>query len=175
MIGLPWVGDSDLLWDTLLLDDEVWPGLASVETIVKRKVDSQKKAGDDGGNLVDQGYEPADIKITIRVWLREQWEELEALLETIHPRKKGGIRRPVAIVHPEPMLKGVTRIYITQIGAAVPGRGAEHGSLTLSIEAIEWFAAPKKAKAKTDATGGQLPSAKDVVAPNQNPDNFNVV
>lgn len=163
--NLPWVADADLMWDTLILGGEVWPGLPTVESDPSRAVDAQKKAGDDGANLVDQGYEPAKVKITIRIWLAEQWKELQRLLATIHPRKKGGIRTPVDILHPETQLKGVRQIYVTHIGPAVPGRGAEHGSLTLSFDALEWFPSPKpaksntkKSKAEVGQTGGDIPS-----------------
>jgi hypothetical protein len=169
-MSLPWVGDSDLLWDTLILGGEVWPGLPTVESTSSRSVDAQKKKGDDGASLVDQGYEPAKVKITIRVWLREQWEELQRLLATIHPRKKGGIRTPVDIMHPETQLKGVRQIYFTTIGTATPGRGAEHGSMTITLDAIEWFPAPKPAKpipkaSKADKTGGGIPPANKVLPP----------
>jgi len=153
---LPWVGDSDLLWDVLILGGEVWPGLPDVTSTTSRAIDAQKKAGDDGGALVDQGYEPAKVKITIRVWLREQWEELQRLLATVHPRRKGGVRTPLDIWHPETLLKGVRQVYITTIGEASPGRGADHGMLTITLEAIEWFAAPKKAKSKAQTNGGPL-------------------
>lgn len=166
--ALPWVGDSDLLWDTLIIAGEVWPGLPTVESEPSRAIDVQKKRGDDGANLVDQGYEPAKVKITIRIWLKDQWQELQRLLATVHPRKKGGVRTPVDILHPETQLKGVRQIYISKIGAAVPGRGAEHGSLTLTLEALEWFPAPKPAKANTkkSKTGGEIPPASEVLPPN---------
>jgi hypothetical protein len=161
-MSLPWVADSDLLWDTLILGGDVWPGIPTVESETSRAVDAQKKAGDDGANLVDQGYEPAKVKITIRIWLREQWEQLQTLLAKVHPRNKGGVRTPVDIAHPETQLKGVRQVYVQHIGAAVPGRGAETGTLTLSIDCIEWFPAPKPAKSNTkkskSSTGGDLPT-----------------
>lgn len=166
--ALPWVGEPGLLWDTLLMGGEYWPGLPTVESEPSRSVDVQKKKGDDGATEADQGYEPAKVKITLKIWLKEQWEELQRLLPLIHPRKKGGLKTPVDIVHPETQLKGVRQIYVTKIGAAVPGRGAETGSLTITFEAIEWFPAPKPAKAKMKAskTGGAIPPTSDVLPPN---------
>lgn len=173
MPGLPWITDGSLLWDTLILGGEVWPGLPTVESDVSRSIDKQKKKGDDGANLVDQGYEPAKVKITIRIWLQEQWDDLQVKLATVHPRKKGGVRTPVDIIHPETQLKGVRQIYIEHIGPAVAGTGAQCGLLTISIDASEWFPEPKPAKpatkkSKAEANGGDIPSGGDVLPPNAN-------
>ena len=173
MPGLPWITDGSLLWDTLLLGGEVWPGLPTVTSTVSRSIDKQKKKGDDGANLVDQGYEPAKVKIVIRIWLQEQWDDLQSKLATVHPRKKGGVRTPVDIIHPETQLKGVRQIYVEEIGEAVPGTGAQTGMLTITLTASEWFPEPKPAKpntkkSKAEAKGGDIPSGADILPPNAN-------
>lgn len=167
-MSLPSVRDNALLNCTLIMAGEVWPGIAIVESDVSRAVDLQKKKGDDGANLVDQGYEPAKVKITLTGWLDEQQSELERLLPTIHPRRKGGIRTPVDIIHAETQLKGIRQIYITRIGPWAFGTGAMIGTWSLTIEAVEWFPEPKPAKSQTkkSKTGGDIPSAKDVLPPN---------
>lgn len=162
-MALPWWADSDLSWDILILGGEVWPGVCTVATTVKRALDKQKIKGSDGANLVDQGYEPAPVKITLRLWLREQWTELERLLPTIHPRTKGGVRQPLQIVHPEPNLKGVHQVYVEEISPITVEKGL--GTLTLSC--VEWFPEPKPAKQKKKPKdGGPIPSAADVLPPN---------
>lgn len=170
-MSLPWLADSTLLWDTLILGGDVWPGLPTVDVQVSRSIDAQKKKGDDGANLVDQGYEPAKVKITLRLWLADQWSDLQRLLATIHPRRKGGVRTPLEIVHPATQLVGVRTIYVTAIGNPTPGTGADTGSMTISLDALEWFPEPKVAKSKPkpkgDPFGGAVPSAGEVKGPNQ--------
>jgi hypothetical protein len=162
-VSLSWWADNDLAWDVLILGGEVWPGVCTVETTVKRALDKQKIKGGDGANLVDQGYEPAPVKITIRMWLREQWLELQRLLPSVHPRTKGGVRTPLQIVHPEPNLKGVHQIYIEELSPLTASKGLG----TITISAVEWFPEPKPAKQKAKPKdGGKIPSAADVLPPN---------
>ena len=164
-MSLPWINDGDLLWDTLILGADVWPGLPVVEAAASRSVDAQKKKGDDGANLVDQGYEPTQVKITIRMWLREQWEELQRLLPNVHPRTKGGIRTPVDIIHPATQLIGVRQIYVEKVGPLTVDRGL----MTFVLEAIEWFPAPKPNKSSTKkakaSSGGDIPNPNSVNGP----------
>jgi len=173
-MSLPWVGDSTLLWDTLILGGEVWPGLPTVSVEVSRKVDVQKTKGDDGATLADQGYEPAKVKISLRLWLQEQWVTLQRVLATVHPRRKGGTRTPLDIYHPATQLVGVRQVYVTKIGNPTPGSGSETGLLTMAIEAIEWFPAPRPAKAKLKksksnqaTTGGEIPDPLAVQGPHE--------
>lgn len=165
-MSLAYWADNTLLWDTLILGGEVWPGVPTIETTLGRAVDEQRVKGSDGAFLVDQGYDPAKIKITIRMWLEEQWREYQRLLPSVHPRTKGGVRSPVQIAHPEPNSKGVTQIYITGIGPLLIDRGLG----TATLDAIEWFPAPKPAKTSTKSKvpkdGGQIPSPQDVLPPN---------
>lgn len=164
-MGQPFWNDNALEWDVLMLGGEPWPGVCTVATTVKRALDKQKIKGSDGANLVDQGYEPAKVQITLRLWLREQWTELERLLPTIHPRTKGGVRQPLQIAHPEPNIKGVHQIYVESISPITVEKGL--GTLTLSC--VEWFPAPKPVKKSNKSNkpkdGGPIPSAADVLPP----------
>jgi hypothetical protein len=162
-MSLAWWADNDLTWDILILGGEVWPGACTVETTVKRAIDKQKIKGSDGANLIDQGYDPALVKITLRLWQRGQWDDLQRLLPTIHPRAKGGVRSPLQIVHPESNVKGIHQIYVEEISPVTVDKGLG----TLVISAVEWFPAPKPAKQKKKAKdGGAIPGAKDVLPPN---------
>lgn len=159
--------DDDLLFDTLILGGDVWPGIATVETTKARDLDTPKKKGEDGNTLEDQGSNPATLKITLRMWLAEHWKELNRLLPTIDPQVKAGVRSPLDIVHPEPNLKGVNQIYVKQINPTT----ASKGEIVQTFEAIQWFPAPKPvkktAKSKTSKTGGAIPSPADVVPPSK--------
>lgn len=160
---------DDLLWDTLYLGGEAWPGIPQIETEKSRDIDIAKQKGQDGATLTDQGYPGATVKITIRVWLDSQWAELNRLLPTIDPRVRGAFRTPIDIIHPEPNLKGVKQIYVKKIGATTVDKGV----VTQVIECAEWFPETKPAKSKsktskTDTTGGAIPTGKQVVPPSAN-------
>lgn len=175
-MSLPWVTDGDLLWDTLIMGGKVWPGLPTVDVKVTRKIDVQKNEGEDGATLKDVGYQPAEVSITIRMWLREQWEELQRRLAEVHPRRPGGSRQPVDIWHPMAQLLGVRQIYVTEIGELKPGFGPETGSFALSLKALEWFPATKPAAGNLKSAksgggttgpgdGGAIPDPNEVLAP----------
>lgn len=148
-----------LEWSTCIIGGDVLPGVATVECNVKRDIEKQKKKGDDGASLVDQGYEPSTVSISLVQWLDEQWESWLKILAKIHPRAKGGVRTPQQIVHPEPNHKGVDTIYIEEIMPTVVGTGAEYGKWTIPIKATQWFpqAKPAKSKMKAPSNGGDLP------------------
>lgn len=148
-----------LEWSTCILGGDVLPGVATVECGVKRDIEKQKKKGDDGVTLKDQGYESAPVTITLVQWLEEHWTSWMAILPKIHPRTKGGVRTPLAIVHPEPNHKGVAQVYVEEIPPTVVGTGAEYGKWTITIKAWQWFplAKPAKSKMKAPSNGGDLP------------------
>ncbi len=163
MMALPSIRDNLGGNGRVYLGGDWWPGVAVVECDASRAVDLQKRKGDDGANLVDQGYEPAKVKITITGWTDDHQTELERLLPSVHPRRKGGIRTPVDIYHVATEIVAVRQIYVTKVGPLILGTGNMFGSWTFTIEAVEWFPEPKpaKAKPKKSKTGGDLPDLND--------------
>lgn len=141
-----WDDGSNNEWDALVLGQTRFPGLATVTGSVSRKVDAKKAPGSDGATLTDQGYEPAKIEITIRVWDREQWDRLISAIGAVHPRRAGGVRQPLDIAHPAANALGVRSVYVTDIKFPE----IANGILSLSMSATEWFPSPKPAGGKTD-------------------------
>lgn len=103
--------------------------------------------------LKDAGYEPARLTITLTLGTAEAFANLKQLLAVVHPRKKGGIRNPVSIDHPAPNMIGIQTIYVTSVG--MPTISGPGGLTALAMQAIEWSAAPKKAKPKTAVKAGK--------------------
>jgi hypothetical protein len=143
--GIPYWDDRDdpLAWDTLWLGDEMWPGLVEISGAgVSRKIDVKKAKDTDGATIKDEGYQPAKLTITVTIYSLYQWGELQRLLPTVHPRRKGGTRTPLDIVNPQANLLGINQIYIDKIAPPKkPGRG--DGLCSITMSAIEWVASPK--------------------------------
>lgn len=83
---VPFWDDAPDAWDTLSLGGTTMPGLATVQGRVSRKMDTRSRAGADGARVRDRGYEPAHLEIHIKVWTREQLQELTEVLAALHPR-----------------------------------------------------------------------------------------
>lgn len=166
--GLPYWDDRDdpLAWDTLILNDEIWPGVCEISGAgVSRKVDVKKGKGEDGATLKDEGYDLARLSITLTIYSDGDWVELQRLLPTIHPRRKGGTRTPISIVNPQCNLLGVSSIYIDKISIPKKPKSGD-GLVELEMSAIEWVPepAPVKGGAGTGTTsegfnkaGGAIP------------------
>ncbi len=137
-------------WSVVWLGGELLPGLAEVTTAPSRDIDVQKSSGSDGARLKDTGYQPAEVTIALRMSSQEQLQAWEALLPSLHPRRPGGLRQPLAIQHPNPNSFGVVNVYPKKISAPPPVDGV----WTVTIECLEWFPGPKKApKASAPKTG----------------------
>jgi hypothetical protein len=141
--AVPFWDDAFATWDKVRLGDTTLPGVCSVGGAVKRDIEVKKSKGSDGATLKDNGYAPASLSITWRIYTAEQWLAAQAFIPTIHPRTKGGERRPVAIGHPAPNLLGVKTIYVKEIG--FPEVTGEK-EISIPISAIEWDEEPKKPK-----------------------------
>jgi len=148
-----WENTEDpLAWDTVEIAGKIFPGVASVRgSGLKRKVDVKKPKGSDGASLKDEGIEPAKLEITLLIYNRYFWEQLQGLMPLINPRKKGGLRRPMSIVHPLTRLMNITNIYVD--GIPIPEHDKRNGFLRFKFTAIEWFPGPKPAR-KAAGSGG---------------------
>ncbi len=161
--GIPWWHDRTFLWETLILGGEVIPGLAAVDTEVERKLDIQPIKGGDGATIADEGYVPAPVQIAIKLWLAEQWRVWQFVLPVIHPRQQGGVRSPLEIQHPATDALGIETIYIRKISSP---RGEGGGVRIITIDAVQWFPAPKAAKtSKKPKVGAVDPKDFDITGP----------
>jgi hypothetical protein len=150
--AIPFWDDITATWDKVRLGDTTLPGICSVGGSVKRDVEVKKSKGSDGATIKDNGYRPAPVSITWRIYTEEQWRQAQAFLPQIHPRDKGGERRPVAIGHPAPNFLGVDVVYVKEI--TFPELTGEK-ELSIRISAVEWVEKPKTPKAGGYAGSGQ--------------------
>jgi hypothetical protein len=150
-VGIPHWDDRDdpLVWDTLFLAGEIWPGVCEISGAgVSRKIDVKKSKGSDGATIKDEGYQPAKLTIRLTIYSENDWQLLQALLPSIHPKRKGGVRTPLEISNPQANLLGITQIYIDKIGIPKKPTSGD-GLCVLDMSAIEWVPTPKPIK-----TGG---------------------
>jgi len=149
--------DDPLIWDRLWLGGEEFPGLTTISGQgLQRKIDVKDAKGEDGGSIRDEGYQPARIQISIQIYSESDWQWLQELWPMITPRKKGGVRNPLEILHPVTELLGIRHIYIDTI--PVPKLADQ--ILTVTFGAIEWIPEPKTVK-KGAGTGGK--NSDDIV------------
>lgn len=147
-------------WDVLVLEGTTIPGVAKVTGKVAEKIDVQVVKGTKGAKTTDEGPEPAQLAIEIEQ-TREEAEEFERILDTLHPRKNDQHAGPLEITHPSANLLGITKIRIKSI--SLPQ--LDNDLVKWTIEAIEHFPAPKPAKPKAK------PAAKKTKAENVTPFN----
>lgn len=94
-ISLFW-DDSPDLWDTVFLDGRALPGVARVSASHGRKLDVKSAPGANGARIVDKGYEPAKVEITLKLWSSEQFREWMLLAPTLTFRREPPARRASA-------------------------------------------------------------------------------
>jgi len=139
-------------WDELWLGGTKFPGIATVSgSGIKRKLDVKNPKGAAGASLKDEGDELSRFDVTLKLWTDAQKDEFEALLPTIHPRRKGGPRSPLDIYHPSTEMLGIRQIYIEQI--PIPKQNKREGTIEVELKCIEWVPAPKPINKGAGAKG----------------------
>jgi len=152
--GLAFWTDADGDWDTLVLGGTVWPGIWEISGDgVKRDIDLKKEKGSDKATLKDEGYKNAKIEAVGTIWTLAQWRELQQILPEVHPRRDGGDRQALQIIHPGANLLGIDSVYLT--GIKVPSLDkAKGGPLQVTLSLIEWTPTPKPVKEASGTGGG---------------------
>lgn len=80
--------DSPDLWDTVYLGGNALPGIARVTATHGRKLDTKSAPGTNGARVVDKGYQPAKVDITLRFWTKEQLETWFRVAPTLTYRRE---------------------------------------------------------------------------------------
>lgn len=170
-------------WDICTLGGQVLPGITEVTGSPGIKTDIQKANGRDGAAIVQRGYIPAQIEISVTIWTPAQWTIWQqdvmpkiwrrpGKLDFNDQKKKIGASdlevaktAAIQIAHPEAASIGVTAIMITSISSPRPTSGVA-GARTIKIKAIEYVPPPPPSKnAIRKATGvkpaERLPAYRD--------------
>jgi hypothetical protein len=159
-----WIRDDQAFtrWDKLLLGGKVFPGVAQLEPMQQRAIGVAKRRGREP-TLTDNGYDPGQLKASVRVWEESQWVELQDLVPQFSPRKNDTIRTPYEIYHPATELLGIDVVTITSISVKPP----EAGVLVCEIAMIQWFPETRRSQRIGRGDGGVLDQNDfEVNAPN---------
>lgn len=127
-------GLNDFAWTACWLGGAYLPGLTTVECERARRIEKKPVKGKDGTKVTDQGDELAPVKIRTEIYTRDQWEEWQALIPALFPKKAGGERLPMEIIHPSANLLGITDIYLEKLRPS----GPENQVLIIEIDAFEY-------------------------------------
>ena len=137
------------------------PGTPTVEIEDSWKIDFQKPKGKDGYKVKDEGYEGADVDISIVITTLEELTALAKILPTIRPAKKGGKRQPLEIQHPTALVAGVSTIAIQKIKIRQP---SARDGWVIEIKAKEWLASAKESTGLGGVKGGGAHSCAWIAA-----------
>lgn len=159
-MGLAHWDEQDAPWDKLQLGTHVMPGIWEITSgQCERQVDHKKTKNKDGARIKDLGLLPPRFSARGKLCSREDWTKLQQIMPDIHPKKKGGIKFPLAIFHPAVALLGVAQIYVERVRAPE----VRDGILEIQIDMIEWTAEPKATKTspKASAPSGYIGTDED--------------
>lgn len=124
-------------WDTLRVMGSKFPGLARVSGGRQYKLDKKGSGGADGATLTGFGHEPADVKISVRIWTPEHFEALPAALALLMPRPTKGRPGAVDVYHPALQLLSIKSLYFTKVG--VPEETGTRRVYEVRLEGTEYL------------------------------------
>lgn len=149
-------GIQDQAWTAVWLGGVYLPGICTVNCERKRSIEKKKTKGTDGTTVTDQGDELVEIKIRVEVYNRDQWREWQAVIGQIWPKKAGGDRQPLEIMHPLPNFLGIKDVYIERLKPNPP----ENQVMIIEIDCTEYAPNPKPVE---KAAGRNDPPVKDTM------------
>jgi len=147
-------GVGDKAWNTVWLGGVSLPGNCTVDCEKKRSIEKKKTKGTDGTTVTDQGDELVEVKIRVEVHKPDQWREWQAVLGQIWPKKAGGDRQPLEIIHPLPNFLGIKDVYIERLKPNPP----ENQVMIIEIDCTEYAPNPKPVE---KAAGRNDPPVKE--------------
>ncbi len=150
-------------WDRLFLGGKTWPGLAIVEPQQNRAISVAKRRGREP-TLTDNGYDPGQIKVTVKAWTEEQWSELQNLIPEFSPRKNETVRTPLEIWHPATDVLGIDAVVITSVSMKHPSDQI----LLVEMNLLQWF--PETSRRPIGRSDGGTLNQQDFEVPPPSPE-----
>ncbi len=144
----PYWDDNPIAWDAPILNGERMPGVWKIRLPVERILDIKHAPGNDGARITDKGYKLAPLDMEVQIADAETWKRIQGFIDKYHPKKKGGVREPISISHPETDVLKISKIYIHKIGPMT----IDNGIMEMTLHAVEWVDTPKKVKKKAPKT-----------------------
>lgn len=110
---------SPAAWDALSIGGLAFTGGFEFSgDVLVRKLDRRHAAGRDGARVRDRGYDLAKIKLQLRCWEPQHFEELDALVRLLFPRSADTSRRAAySCPHPALALAGIAEVYAERMSA----------------------------------------------------------
>lgn len=146
MGAIPYPQEAEAQWNGLILGSNQFPGVWSVEGVSERELEVKPRKGADLARVRDRGYKNAPLTLVGSIATKEDWDSMQPVIRSIHPRKKGKDRDPLQIIHPAAAYLGVNHVYVQRIHTP---RALPNGLVELRIEVLEWSNEPKKLKKRT--------------------------
>lgn len=118
----------------------------------EKKIDKRRAAGQDGGNIVDKGFELVEFTIELFAWETKHVDQMKAIVARLASRGRAPAnRRAFDISHPGLALYGITQAYAK--GGAIP-QPTDDG-LHLSIKCVEYHPPPPRNTTTRPAAAAQ--------------------
>lgn len=147
----PWNGpDTDgkkSPWDTLYIDDVEIPGLWKVTGEVGQRIDIKPVKGNKGVKTTNEGPDAAELTMVGELD-HDEAEELESMIDDIHPRNTTQFSSPRRLEYPAASFLGISVVRIKSI--SLPALNGD--LLYVTIKAVEYFDDPKPANERRGAS-----------------------
>lgn len=162
MAGISYFGSADGYdaklerhpWDVVKVGSYTLPGICEIRGL-KSERDKQtlKGAKTDGAKKVWRGYKPAEFEIRVTVWTKEQFEELNSIIEKIWSKPDKKEPEVYSITHAQCARLGIKQISVVTVLGLEPGKHEDTMVQTLKVQEHREPKHEVKPKPKTNTAG----------------------
>lgn len=135
----PW-SEEPLVWDTLFIDGEEWPGIAAVRVKRSNKIDRKPQKGAVGETQTFGGVNNADVQILIRFASSQEFVDIrDKFLPKLEPEPGKKELTSHDVAHPVTDMRKVKSIIVTDIDGPFPaggGAGVTTGDLNTEVSLV---------------------------------------
>jgi hypothetical protein len=142
-------------WDQVSFAGQILPGIALVTTKRGNRYDVKKAKGRSFATITVQGFDPAEVKVLVKLWTRQQlnaWASILPVLISPSKTNADGTLNALDIYHPALALMNVGAVVIRSVSALKPS--PVRGIWESDIECLEYK--PVKAKNDTATVKGAI-------------------
>lgn len=126
-------------WDVIAFNLQPFPGLARVSGRRTKNIDAKMAKGSASPTLTYVGDRPSEFEVTLSIWNRVQFNQLQSLMGIIMPKPGLNIddaSQAVDVDYPSLRLVGISACII--VGIDLPRPGSPKGVWDLKIHCLEW-------------------------------------
>lgn len=152
-------------WDVCTLGSNRLPGLAKLRIRKGRKLDKKRPPGAHFATVTDQGYNPAELELTLIIWTPLQWDTFQDMMPVLEPPATKGYAAPTFdIVHPAAAVRSVKAIVIEDIEGPFDSSVVK-GAMEFRFKMIQFFPPPKNLNATNTPKNAIAPRANALSQP----------